>query len=218
MKKITILTIGAIMILFQTSAQTSVKSNSNPYNELDKILSPFEDMTEYALDDNYNGVLKSLNKVEELKKQLIFKKYILSGRLEMLNPKIKKLNEAVKQKNYKQIALVATDIFEFNVTNYINSYKIKNQIQIEHMDYLGFETLALLQQDKIDWEKLKSTILDVKKKWKGLSVNVKDSNLKASFNSLFQGLLLSTKNKDIKMLEILASMDLSLVDVLEKSI
>lgn len=206
------------MILFQTSAQTSVKSNSNPYNELDKILSPFEDMTEYALDDNYNGVLKSLNKVEELKKQLIFKKYILSGRLEMLNPKIKKLNEAVKQKNYKQIALVATDIFEFNVTNYINSYKIKNQIQIEHMDYLGFETLALLQQDKIDWEKLKSTILDVKKKWKGLSVNVKDSNLKASFNSLFQGLLLSTKNKDIKMLEILASMDLSLVDVLEKSI
>jgi len=218
MKKITILAIGAIMILFQTSAQTSVKSNSNPYNELDKILSPFEDMTEYALDNNYNGVLKSLNKVEELKKQLIFKNYILSGSIEMLNTKIKKLKDAVKQKNYKKVALVATDIFEFNISNYINSYKIKNQIQIEHMDYLGFETLALLHQDKIDWEKLKYTILDVKKKWKGLSVHVKDSNLKASFNLLFQGLLLSAENKDIKMLEILASMDLSLVDVLEKSI
>jgi len=199
MKKITILVIGAIMILFQTSAQTNVKSNSNPYNELDKILSPFEDMTEYALENNYNGVLKSLKKVEELNKQLIFKKYILGGAIEMLNPKIEKLKEAVNQKNYKEVALLATAIFEFNISNYINSSKIKNQIQIEHMDYLGFEALALLHQDKIDWEKLKSTILEVEKKWKGLSVHVKDSNLKASFNFLFQGLLLSVENKDVKM-------------------
>ncbi|MCF6182432.1 hypothetical protein [Lutibacter sp.] len=218
MKKITILAIGTIMILFQASAQTSIKSNSNPYNELDKILSPFEDMTEYALDNNYEGVLKSLNKVEVLQKQLIFEKNNLSGSMEMLNPKIKQLNDAVKQKKYKQIALIATAIFEFNITNFKDGYKIKNQLQIEHMDYMGFETLALLNQDKIDWKKLASTILKVKNKWKILSIKVNDPNLKASFSFLFQGLLLSTKNKDIKMTKILASMDLSLVDVLEKSI
>jgi len=218
MKKITILTIGSLMILFQASAQTNVKSNSNPYNELDKILSPFEDMTEYALDNNYEGVIKSINKVEALQKQSIFKENILSGSIETLNPKIKKLNEAAKQKNYKQVALIATDIFEFNISNFKDRYKIKNQIQIEHMDYMGFETLALLNQDNIDWEKLESTIIDVKKNWKVLSLKVKDRNLKDSFGFLFQGLLLSTKNKDIKMTKILASMDLSLVDVLEKSI
>ncbi len=47
--------------------------------------------------------------------------------------------------------------------------------------------------------------------------NVTDNNLKDSFNFLFKGFYLSTKNHDIKMAEILANMDLSLVDVLENS-
>lgn len=218
MKKTTILVIGVIMVLFQTSAQTRVKTNTNPYESLDQILSPFEDMTEYALDANYEGVNRSISKVETLQKKAIFKANILNGNLETLNPKINALKEAAKQKNYKKVALIATAIFEYNISNFKDASKIKNQIKIEHMDFMGFETLALLNQDNINWEKIETTVLNVKMKWKALSLNVKDPNLKASFNFLFKGLLLSSKHKDVKMTEILASMDLSLVDVLEKSI
>ncbi len=60
-------------------------------------------------------------------------------------------------------------------------------------------------------------ISDAQKQWLALSPKVKDRNLKDSFNSLFEGLHLSAKQKHAKMASILASLDMSLVDVLENS-
>ena len=82
---------------------------------------------------------------------------------------------------------------------------------------MGFKILALLNQKKIDWKNIEQTISNVEKEWIALNPSVKDGNLKDSFELLFNGLHLSAENKDVKMGRILASMDLSLVDVLENS-
>lgn len=194
-----------------------VDSNRIVFENLDQILSPFEDMVEFALEKDDEGILKSLTKVEKAENEGVFSKNINAESLKSLNPKIEKLKDFIKQKNHEQIALAATDLFEFNITNFVDTKKIDNQIRIEHLDYLGFEVLSLLNQEKIEWQNIQPIVSSVQKEWEALSAKVEDPNLKNSFDYLFKGLELSIQNKDKKMGEILASMDLSMVDVLENS-
>jgi hypothetical protein len=234
MKKISILSLGLVMI-FTISCQqkkskpslpklevikkeTRVALNKSIFDNLDIILSPFEDMTEYALNKNENGILESLSKVENAHKNSIFEKNLSPGSMPLLNSKIKQLKELIKQKNYNQIALASTEIFEFNVSNFADGNKIEKQIQIEQLDYMGFKILSLLNQDKVDWIIIEQTISNAQKDWLSLNPKVADHNLKDTFKYLFKGLLLVAKKKDIKMCGILANMNLSLVDVLEKNI
>lgn len=233
MKHLTILMLGTITLFLQACQQeneekkqitieavkTEVKEDPNQivFENLDQILSPFEDMTEYALDKNVEGITKSLNKVETAMKEGAFAKNLTPESAKALASQIEKLKELIKFKNYEQVALLSTDIFEYNTSNFVDTKKIENQIRIEHLDYMGFKILALLNQENIDWQNIQQTIKDVKKEWLILSPKIKDNNLKDSFEYLFEGLNVSAKNKDIKMGGILASMDLSLVDVLENS-
>lgn len=195
-----------------------IVSTKQVFEHLDIILSPFEDMTEFALNKNEKGILTSLSKVEKATKESIFEKNLSVENFKLLTPKIGRLKELIKQKKYNQIALASTELFEFNISNFVDGKKIENQIRIEHLDYMGFKVLALLKQDKVNWVIVKQTISNVQKEWLALSPKVKDINLKETFNYLFKGLILSAENSDIKTCEILANMDLTLVDVLEKSI
>ena len=233
MKQLTLIMLGIGVFFFQSCQPTEPKptqsnvevvklevteeSNKIVFENLDQVLSPFEDMTEFALDKNDGGVSESLTKVEDAIAGNIFTKNLTPESMKLLTEKIEKLKELINQKNYGQIALVSTDIFEYNVSNFMDAKKVENQIQIEHLDYMGFKILALLHQDKIDWKNIEHTISSVQKQWMILSPNVKDNNLKDSFEYLFEGLHLSVEHKDFKMGETLASMNLSLVDVLENS-
>lgn len=233
MKHLTILMLGTVILFSQACQQKNeetkqttvevvkaeVKKDPNQivFENLDQILSPFEDMTEYALDKNDEGITKSLSKVETAMNEGAFAKNLTPESINLLTPQIEKLKEFIKLKNYEQVALASTDVFEYNASNFVDTKKIENQIRIEHLDYMGFKILALLNQEKIDWKNIQQTIASVNKEWLALSPEIKDNNLKDSFEYLFEGLNTSAQNKDIKMGEILASMDLSLVDVLENS-
>ena len=233
MKHLTILMLGATTLFTQACqqkteetkqttvevAKAEVKEDPNQlvFENLDQILSPFEDMTEYALDKNDEGVAKSLSKVDAAMNEGAFAKNLNPESMKSLSLQIEKLKEFAKLKNFEQVAIASTDIFEYNTSNFVDTKKIENQIRIEHLDYMGFKVLALLNQEKIDWKNIEQTIEGVKKEWLVLSPEIKDNNLKNSFEYLFEGLETSAKNKDRKMGEILASMDLSLVDVLENS-
>jgi hypothetical protein len=200
-------------------AKAEAKEDPNQIvsENLDQILSPFEDMTQYALDKNNEGVAKSLSKVDAAINEGAFAKNLNPESMKSLSSQIEKLKEFAKLKNFEQVAIASTDIFEYNTSNFVDTKKIENQIRIEHLDYMGFKVLALLNQEKIDWKNIEQTIEGVKKEWLALSPEIKDNNLKDSFEYLFEGLETGAKNKDRKMGEILASMDLSLVDVLENS-
>ncbi|GET28401.1 hypothetical protein [Prolixibacter sp. SD074] len=198
--------------------ETKAVSDKKVFENLDVLLSPFEDMTEFALESNEDGVKKSLSKIEKAFDNTTFERNLSPENYKILNSKFEQLKELIAQKKYNEVALASTQIFEFNVSNFLDGYKIENQINIEHLDYMGFKILALLNQEKIDWANIELTISNVQKKWTALSPNVADRNLKDSFNYLFKALQLSTQNKDISMIKILADMDLSLVDVLENNI
>ena len=198
-------------------ADLKVAPNKAFLEDLDKVLSPFEDMTEFALQKDKNGILKSMDKVNEASKNKLFEKSITSNGQKLLAPELIKLQLLIDQHNYNQIAIEATEIFGLNINNFKNINAIETQIQIEHLDYMGFKTLALLNQDKIDWVSVKQTAADGQKVWLSLNSKVKNVNLTDTFDYLFKGLALGSENKDVKMTSILANMDLTLVDVLEGS-
>ena len=204
-------------VLTTTNVKVKVEPNIKVLENLDQILSPFEDMTEFALDKNEAGILKSMSKVDKTTKELIFKKNISLENYKILETKIKELKKYIKEKKYEQVALASTEIFDFNVSHFVDANKIQNQIKIEHLDYMGFKILALLNQKNINWLTVQQTITSVQKKWDALSEKVTDRNLKDSFNFLFQGLHISAANKNVKLSKVLANMDLSMVDVLENS-
>lgn len=234
MKNRIILALGIVMI-FATSCQQKksdskqlktetitnelkVEQNKIVFENLDRVLSPFEDMTEYALNSNKNGILKSMSKVIDVEKKGLFEQNITIEGNQLLKVKLEKLQDLINQDKYAEIAIASADIFEMNINNFIDGKIIENQIQIEHLDYMGFKILALLNQDNIDWDNIVQTIHTTQAVWLSLNPKVKDTNLKDSFDYLFEGLILGTKNKDTKICKILSNMDLSLVDVLENSI
>lgn len=197
--------------------EVKVDPNKMVFENLDIILSPFEDMTEYALAKNKNGISKSMSKVNEADKKGFFGKNLTSEGNQMVKAKIEKLQDLINQDKYPEIALASTEIFGMNIDNFKDGKLVENQIQIEHLDYLGFKILALLSQKNVEWDTISQTIQATQDVWHSLNPKVNDINLKNSFDYLFEGLELGAKNKDPKICSILANMDLALVDVLENS-
>jgi hypothetical protein len=216
MKKSTFLFV-AVMIVLQGFSQTSQKSKINVYQKLDRVLSPFEDMTEYALDNNRIGLARALNRVDKTQKELIFKQALSVKNYSAFEQKIKNLQQSIADNNYKKTSLISAELFKFNIDHFIYANQLKRQLIIEHLDYIGYQILALLIQDKTNWEAVSKAIDMGQVNWTSLRPEVKDSNLKDTFDQLFSGLQLSAKQKNKEMANIFASMDLSLVDVLEVS-
>lgn len=192
------------MSVMREKVDDKKEMKENALNLLDELLSPFEDMTEYALDNDVDGMSKTLTDIKENQ-----------NRYKNLDNGIKQLELSVEKHNYQATALISTRLFKKNIDNFLYSSYIKEQIQIENLDYMGFEILALLNQKNIDFVEIETLIIASKEYWLALKDKVKNQNNLDSFELLFKGLELSVKNKDVKMLKIFASMDLSLVDILE---
>jgi len=205
------------MMVFQSYSQSSQKSKINGYQKLDQVLSPFEDMTEYALNNNSVGIAKAMNRINRTQKDQFFKQVLTEKSYIEFEQKIKSLQQSVVQNNYKKTALISAELFKFNISHFIYANQLKRQLLIEHLDFMGYHVLALLKQDKINWETIAKSIELGKGNWASLRQEVKDSNLKDTFNQLFSGLQLSVKQKNSEAAKIFASMGLSLVDVLEVS-
>lgn len=235
MKKVTILMLSLVMVLSQactekTQKKETVKNTISEKNELvkvtqpnvvlknlDQTLSPFEDLTEFALAKNDKEIQNSLSKIDSAAKNNVFADNLKPESIKAFNEEIETLKNYVKKRDYAKTSLTSAEIFNYNVSNFKDATKIESQIKIEHLDYLGFKLLALLEQKQIDWKMMEQTTESVEQVWKSLSPEVKDSNLKASFNLLFDGIHLSAKEKNKKMAAILANMVLDLVDVLENT-
>ncbi|HHH53809.1 MAG TPA: hypothetical protein ENK91_09140 [Bacteroidetes bacterium] len=188
------------------------------FKNLDQTLSPFEDLTEFALSKNDKGIEKSLGKIENALKNNTFKQNLKPESIAELTKKIATLKKYSTTKDYTKTALTSAEIFNHNVSNFKDAGKIANQIKIEHLDYLGFKILALIAQKNINWNEIAQSTTAVETIWKELATNVKDPNLKASFDLIFKGLHLSAKEKNKKMLDIFANINLDLVDVLENTL
>ncbi len=118
--------------------------------------------------------------------------------------------------NYAKSALVSTEIFKYNIDHFKSKESVKEQINIENLDYMGFEIIALTNQNDIDYAKINQILLQSKKSWRVFSTQVKDKNMVDAFALLFSGLDTSIKQKNNPIIKTFSNLDLALVDVLEK--
>ena len=182
---------------------------------LDKVLSPFEDMTEYALDKDLVSMKKYYKNLENIEDNSLLKQTISKDKLKQLTVNIEILETMIKNAQYSEVALLSSKMFNYATTNFKYSSKIKEQLHIEHLDYMGFRILALLSTENPNFIQISQAISDAKNHWNAIKEKIKDENKVEAFDLLFQGLEHSLQIKDKKMLNILSKMDLALVDVVE---
>jgi len=185
---------------------------------LDRVLSPFEDMTEYALDRDISGMKKGYKNIENIEDNALLKQTISSAKLRILSQNIEKLEKYIDNADYTHVALLSSSMFNSFVTNFKYKNNIQDQIDIEHLDYMGFRLLALLNEQNINYAQMSKVIANAKINWNAVKEKVKDENSVDAFNLLFQGLEESVKTKNSVMIKILAELDLALVDVIEQKI
>jgi len=206
------------LLQIQEKSEEKAEAKQTALKILDTLLSPFEDMIEYALDKNTQDVENRYKNIQELKTSKLLKKSINAVAYQKVVADIDKIQTLIKTQNYSDIALVSTSIFKSIVNNFNYSEYVVNQIHIENLDGIGFELLSHLSKGSVDYAQLQSIINEAKKSWMFLRNNIKDENLIDTFDLLFKALLHATIEHDREMMKMLALMDLSLVDVLEKQI
>ncbi len=204
------------MLELQEKIEEKQESKKNALKTLDKLLSPFEDMTEYALANNLSEMKKGYKDIETLEDSGLLAQSVNNGASKKISQDIESLESYINKENYSKAALLSIKLFKTIVNNYAYSEYVVNQIHIENLDGMGFEILSLLSKDSIDYIQIQSIINEAKKEWMFLRDNMKDENSIDSFDLLFKALFHATLKHDDKMLKILASMDLALVDVIEK--
>ena len=181
----------------------------------DKVVLPFEDMTEYALDKDLDGMKKGYKNIENIEDNSLLKQTIPADKFKQLSANIETLETLINNAQYSKVALLSSEIFDTITTNFKYSSKIKEQLHIEHIDYMGFRILALLSTENPNFAQISHAVSNGKNSWNAIKEKIKDKDKVESFDLLFQGLEHSLKTKDIKMLNILAKMDLELVSIVE---
>ena len=204
------------MLQLQERAEEKAESKQNALKILDKLLSPFEDMTEYALDRDISSMKKGYKDIEALEDSGLLAKSVTDGISTQISQDIESLENYINTKNYSEVALLSTKLFKIIVNNFAYSQYVKNQIQIENLDGMGFEILSLISNKDVNYEQIQSIINEAQKKWMFLRDDMENENAIDSFDLLFKALSHATIKHDYEMLKILASMDLALVDVIEK--
>lgn len=202
------------MLLLKEKAEEKVESKKEALKILDKVLSPFEDMIEYALDKDVNSMINGYKNILAIEKSV--KSSTLSYKT--ISSDIKHVGHYIDTKNYSQVALLSTNIFKNIVNHFAYHQYVENQLHVENLDGMGFELLALLGSKKIDYKQLSSIIENSKQHWIAIRDKVNDKNSQEAFDLLFKAFSQATIKKDNQMIKILASMDLALVDIVEKQL
>lgn len=203
-------------IQMKERAEERVESKKNALEILDKLLSPFEDIIENALNRNLSKMQINYENIKALTKSKLFKQSISYGANEQILQDIDSIGNYIRKENYAKVALLGTKVFKNITNNYEYSEYVLNQIYIENLDGMGFEILSLIEKGDIDFTQIQSIVNEAKKEWMFLRDSINDENQIDAFNLLFQGLIHAAVEHNTKMLKTLSSMDLALVDIIEK--
>ena len=198
------------MMLLMISSGTALAKGRNAI--LVNAMSPYEDLTEYALAGNETKVkqaIASLNgSVAEIRDSISVRA------VQALEANIKEMQAAESKAAFPEIALLSVDSYKV-IAGELDQSPLDVPIQVVNLDYVGFRIHALLKQEKIDWRLVSETADEGKGQWKEIEKRVSDNGLHDSVNTAIEGLEYASTSKNIDMLGFAAQVVLDLVDLLE---
>ena len=204
------LTILALLILLSS---TLTSQNSKKNNILFDVMSPYEDLIEYAInkdDSNVKSTISSLSKKNDRLNNII-----RINTLNFLHDNTEKIQSASVSGDYPLIALYAVEIYK-SLAEELDVSKLNVPKEIVLLDYVGFKIQVLLKQKNIDWNKISDVAAEGKILWSKIKIKISDRGLQDVMSTVILGIQNAVNSKNIALLEFSAQVDLDLVDLLEK--
>jgi len=175
-------------------------------------MSPFEDMTEFALDKDIAEIDENLPEIIKIAREL--EEVVDAATSAEFNKLTKAIYDARKSKNFGLIALNATDAYKLLVDK-LDEKKLEVPKEVAVLDYVGFKIHALLFQKNIDWELVRKAVHQGYNQWAMLKNKVSDKALRDTMDSTISGMVIASQIKHPDMMRFAAQIDLDLVDMLE---
>jgi hypothetical protein len=175
-------------------------------------MSPYEDLTEYALDQNKEGIDKTIKSLDGLVDEL--KNKLSKKAIQNLSENIEKIKIAKDNVDFPKIALYAVDSYR-TISEELDTSTLKIPKEVVILDYIGFKLLALLKQQNVDWNLIKITSNEGVSQWENIKIQTSDKPLRNVMDTAIQGIQVAVNSKNIDMLRFAAQVDLDLVDLLE---
>lgn len=198
-----------LIIAFSYTAMALQKSKNDILFDL---MSPYEDLTEYALADN---VAKVKQTIQSLKVSDARLKTVLSERaIKHLNSNIEKMITAEKSNDYAGIALYSVNSYKILVDE-LDVAELTIPVEVAILDFVGFKIHALLKQKNVDWRSIGEVANEGCNRWNEIKENVSNKALQNSMNTSIDGLQTAVKSQNIEMLNFASQVVLDLVDLLE---
>ncbi len=88
-------------------------------------------------------------------------------------------------------------------------------VQVAQLDYGGFKVKALLSSSSVNWAQVSETVREASTWWSAIEARTADATLKEAMNRTLLGMKEAADQKDPKVMQFAADMDLILVDGLE---
>jgi hypothetical protein len=174
--------------------------------------SPFEDLTEYALAANTDGMKLALKAYND---QAAGVSKVLSAKarneMDVLIAVIKK---AEHQGDNETLALKSVEAYRILIQSLdVNSLVVP--IQVSLLDYAGFKFMALLHAKATDWLALEKVAEEAQQNWAAIHPRVTDKGLSDAVDTAIAGMYKACIEKNAGMAVFAAQIDLALVDLLE---
>jgi hypothetical protein len=201
----------ALSLLILLSS-TAIALPTDKNKVLFEAMSQYEDLTEYALNQDMESVEKIIIFLDSLIKK---EKNILSEKaIQNLNANFKKIKMAKSNADFPIITMSAVDSYK-TIAEELEYSKLKIPKGVVLLDYIGFKIEALLEQNRIDWTAINKVALEGSDHWTIIKRNISDKGLKDAMNTAIGGIIASVKLRNIEMLKFSAQVNLDLVDLLE---
>lgn len=199
---------GLFVVMILSSSAMAQTNNTILFD----AMSPYEDLTEYALNQNKEGIdqiIKSLDGLVDKLKNKLSKKSIQN-----LSENIEKIKIAKDNVDFPKIALYAVDSYKA-ISEELDTSTLKIPKEVVILDYIGFKLLALLKQQNVDWNLIKITSNEGVSQWENIKIQTSDKPLRNVMDTAIQGIQVAVNSKNMDMLRFAAQVDLDLVDLLE---
>ena len=199
---------GLFVVMILSSSAMAQTNNTILFD----AMSPYEDLTEYALDQNKEGIDKTIKSLDGLVDKL--KNKLSKKAIQNLSENIEKIKIAKDNVDFPKIALYAVDSYRA-ISEELDTSTLKIPKEVVILDYIGFKLLALLKQQNVDWSLAKITSNEGVSQWENIKIQTSDKPLRNVMDTAIQGIQVAVNSKNIDMLRFAAQVDLDLVDLLE---
>ena len=185
---------------------------SGPNQVLLAASSPFEDLTEFALANDTQGMRQALKAYGD-QAAAVDKVLSVPARRKMASL-LATIRRTESKGDNQAVALNSVEAYRVLVES-LDPNGLVVPAQVSKLDYIGFKLKVLLAASPPDWPAIQTTLEAAGRHWHELEPRVGDKGLRDAVKAVLAGLHQATSAQNAEMAVFAAQMDLALVDLLE---